>query len=265
MAFLVGIGLFTADVAGAAVTANRLAGNKIALNGHNLNGLAANKLAGNKLASNKLSANMLVAGDLLSTADGRELLKYVVSCALPAATTLTADGGGTTYEFAGSIGLAPRWRHRRLTVTERRWVSACLLARVNAHGLSIEISLRGNHRALAATSDEAAAFTLEEGAFYGDVFTPAGGVDAAYACRGRDQAAGETGTLADRDCAEAGDDPGRTQCGFVSTGDCTNLSGQPWACEAERDGTYRRCHDRSGLGSWPDGKAIREVITVYVR
>lgn len=144
-------------------------------------------------------------------------------------------------------------------------VSACLLARVNAYGRTVTISMRGSRPALATTASEAAGFSLEEGAFYGDVFTADDGPIVANACRGRDQAAGETGDLVDRDCTEPGDVPGRTVCGFTDAGDCADFTGQPWACAADPDGAYTRCHDHSGLGAWPGATAFGEVITVYVR
>jgi len=55
--------------------------------------------------------------------------------------------------------------------------------------------MHGHHPALAVTPAEAATFPVEEGAFYGDVFTPEGEPIIAYACRGHAQAAGEAGSL----------------------------------------------------------------------
>src|SRR5689334_2750421 len=64
-------------------TSNRLASNRLASNR-----LASNRLASNRLASNRLASNSLAltanpeTADILSTAGGRELYSYIVSCAL---------------------------------------------------------------------------------------------------------------------------------------------------------------------------------------
>ena len=97
---------------------NKLAANK----------LAANKLAANKLAANSMKASSLADSDLVETVEGREVLSYIISCALPAGQSITLDG---TYKFDGSLGLAPAWATRAPTRSERRWVSACVLARTN--------------------------------------------------------------------------------------------------------------------------------------
>jgi hypothetical protein len=61
--------------------------------------------------------------------------------------------------------------------TCQRWVSACVLARTNAYGVHVRISLRapadapqGIKDALATTPDEVANYTLREGAYYGNIF-----------------------------------------------------------------------------------------------
>src|SRR5690242_19876708 len=74
---------------------NKLAANK----------LAANKLAANKLAANKLSASALPSNTtLVDSADGREVLSYVVSCALTSAQSVTVRAtDGTLYTFTGQI------------------------------------------------------------------------------------------------------------------------------------------------------------------
>ena len=62
------------------------------------NKLATNKLATNKLATNKLAANKLAAASfslgtagspLIETSDGRDVLTYMLGCALSATQSLT--------------------------------------------------------------------------------------------------------------------------------------------------------------------------------
>jgi hypothetical protein len=292
------------DTSQSLATMNKLAGNKLAGNKLAGNKLAGNKLAGNKLAGNKLQLNATGASDLLSTADGREVLTYVVSCAVPDGIVLEATVNGTTYDFPGLLGLAPDWLGHKLDHHGQGWVSACLFARVNAHDTAEEISLRGPHPTLVVSEDEAALYTVEEGAFYGNWFTKDDEPVNWNACRGRDQAQGEFGGLLLRDCAEEDSaHPGFTQCGFKYAGDCADYTPEfpsPYACEdfvnsdeppdhnkghhwghgggwggwghwqhgnhalPDHASYYVDCHGPSGLGTSRHRPEYDEVITVYV-
>ena len=268
--------------------------NKIALNKIALNKIALNKIALNKIALNKIALNGLLqlneesAGDLLSTEDGREVLSYVIGCAIPSDVTLTGEHEGVTYEFPGDIGLASRWVTHALDEGEQRWVSACLISRVNLFGISVSISIRGPHASLKVSEGEARDYAAEEGAFFGNVFTPGDEPIILNACRGRDQATSEGGDLELRDCTEPDPaNPGLTMCGFVDAGDCADWT-QPvneYACKSFRNpterggpdsddvlnsrdyngGYYERCHDAPGLGRWADAERYPEVITVFVQ
>jgi hypothetical protein len=274
------------------VTNNRLAANRLAANRLAANRLAANRLAANRLAANRLAANLLGAEDLLATPEGREVLGFIVSCAVPADETLVADFMGTTYEFPGEIGLAPTWLHHPLDRVGMGWVSACLFARVNANDVSIPVSLRGPNQNLTADASERAGWPLEEGAFYGNLFTGENHDIIWIACRGRAQAAGETGGLIDRDCAEPDPaHPGLTLCGFTFAGNCGDFTNDhhvdDHACERfSTNGTYyNRCHNEAAIpdddddhdhhhhhhnchghnhDDDDDDHVFRQVITTYV-
>ena len=230
----------TAEVVGV----NRIAVNRIAVNRIAVNRIAVNRIAVNRIAVNRLSVNLVTAKDLLATEDGRELFSLIVSCALPDTITLVATVDGQDFEFSGELGLARQWIYGRLDHVGQRWVSACMFARVNAHELAIPISMRGPTRELAVDDDERATWTLEEGAFFGNVFGPLNQPIQWFACQGKDQAAGETGGLVDRDCAQPDpENPGYTLCGFVFAGDCGAFAADR-SCEAfSANGTfYRDCH-----------------------
>jgi hypothetical protein len=276
------------------VTTNKLASNKLASNKLASNKLASNKLASNKLASNKLASNALsatrleadpAASEILATADGREVYSYIVGCALPESVTIeaTVPGAADTAPpdslytcvgerctFHGSVGLAQHWIDRKLEPKGQRWVSACLLARVNAYELAESISLRGLAPELSVSSDEAESYSLQEGAFFGNVFTDGDEPIDWNACRGRSQAAGEAGGLNLRDCAEPDPaDPTHTVCGFNYAGDCADFSPESpslYACRSvdDEEGTYGDCHVAPGDGRWPSLKPYREIITTYV-
>lgn len=257
----------------AVVTHNRLATNRLATNR-----LATNRLSTNRLATNRLATNGLgglnadpSAQELLSTEEGRDVYSYVVSCALPADVTIVATVDGTQYEFPGSIGLAPRWLSHKLTKTGQEWVSACLLARVNAHDVVEPISMRGKNTALAPAPGELEDFPLQEGSFYGNLFAPNPDPPDWNACRGQDQAQGETGGLVSRDCAEPdSSDPTHTQCGFTYAGDCadyTPVLPSPYACKTYDPavGSYGSCHAVPGLKKWPHARTYKRVVTTFVK
>lgn len=253
---------------------NRLAANR----------LAANRLAENALSSTRLEANLATA-ELLQTEEGRDVYSYLISCALPDGMTIEADVPGAANTappdsnytcvnehcvFSGSLGLAEDWIDHLLDPTGQGWVSACILARVNAHATAEAISLRGPHPNLTTISpDEALLYSVEEGAFYGDIFTKDEEPIDWNACRGEDQASGESGGLVLRDCAEPDpDNPQLTKCGFNFAGDCSDFTPQfptPYACSRfdESQGIYTRCHATAGDGHWPASPPYRQVITTY--
>ncbi|MBL0213838.1 MAG: hypothetical protein IPQ07_08140 [Myxococcales bacterium] len=229
------------DVSQSVVVNNRLSSNRLSSNRLSSNRLSSNRLSSNRLSSNHLQADLAGVGELLQTAEGQELLSYIVSCALPEGQVLVAPNPAhatnpaepENLEFFGEVGLAARWIDRPLDKVGKRWVSACLYARVNANNVTVPISLRGPHAGLATDAAEVANWPLEEGAFYGDYFRPVNEPIIWVACRGKDQAAGETGGLADRDCAEPDPaHPGLTYCGFTYAGDCGDYAPpkSPHAC-----------------------------------
>jgi len=254
------------------VTSNRIGLNRIGLNRIGLNRIGLNRIGLNRIGLNRITnARMMInassVGDLLATEDGREVFSLVVSCAIPMDITLVAKVQGTTLEFPGEIGLAPQWLSAPLDRSGQGWVSACMLARVNVHEIALPISMRGPRLALLVSNDERHEFTLEEGAFFGNVFGPTNEPLQAFACRGRDQARGETGELIDRDCTEPDPaKPGFTQCGMMFAGDCGGFAARH-SCElfAGWASFYLDCHT-APISSHPrpDERVFHEVITTFV-
>jgi hypothetical protein len=276
------------------VARNMLASNMLASNMLASNMLASNMLASNMLASNQLQLNPDGASMLLSTADGRFLLSYIVSCAVPAGTEMIADIPGApdtappanpytctagSCSFPGLLGLAPKWIDHKLKQDDSGWVSACLLARVNALNVSEEISMRGPDAPLAVGAAEEALYTVQEGAFYGDVFTYPKPI-VWIACEGSGQVNGTFGGLVDRKCARPDPgNPGKTYCGFTYAGYCgdftPDVATSAHACSFDSGdgGFYGDCRassahpmylrDFSPLGG-EIHQAFREVVTTYV-
>lgn len=268
----------------AAVTHNRLAANRLAANRLAANRLAANRLAANALSSTRLEANMATA-ELLETAEGRDVYAYLVSCALGSEITIQAEVPGAndayctngTCTFAGGMGLADYWINHKLNPQGQRWITACVLARVNLYEQAEAISLRGPHDSLVPTLVEFQNFTLEEGAFFGNLFSGDAEIDW-NACRGKGKfeagpGTGTGGSIAMRDCTWPDPaNPGKTLCGFNYAGDCASFTTvpEPYSCKNfeqslfDTQGYYDGCHATPGDGRWPASKAYREVITTYV-
>ena len=211
------------------------------------NKLSANKLSANKLSANKLSANSLDTQNLLSTADGREFMSYVVSCALPSGQTLTAqDSSGTSYTFAGAHNLAPAWATRAPTISERRWVTACLLARTNVFGVAVNISMRHDtNLALLSTTTERNTYSKPEGAFYGDIFAT---TPQLFACGNRTWTTYQPSTF--RACALSSNGI-ESDCSFTYTGACTAST----TC-TDRTAPFGACKG--------NGVSYSEVITIFL-
>jgi hypothetical protein len=102
---------------------------------------------------------------------GRQLLKYLVSCALGPGLTVGFDVAGQSFEYPGGLGLVPHWSRRALTLNEEQLISACILARTNYFGKTVELSMRSESpSALLADEAELRDFTFFEAAFFGNIF-----------------------------------------------------------------------------------------------
>ncbi|HVV51339.1 MAG TPA: hypothetical protein VHO06_16840 [Polyangia bacterium] len=165
----------------AAVTDNGLIGNGLVANGLVANGLIANGLVANGLVANGLTANGLIANGLIANGANAgvltdpttlQFLKYVVSCALDDNQSLSFTVGTTHYTLPGDMGLAPQWGmpNGSCDGSCQRWVSACVLARVDAAGIDREISIRGANLALLPTWSELATYTQREATYFGNLF-----------------------------------------------------------------------------------------------
>jgi hypothetical protein len=221
-----------------ALTANALTANALTANALTANALTANALTANALTANALTANAL--RDPLS----RELMKYVVSCALDDKDSITIQIDGRSYEFDGSLGLAPDWGkpHGSCDGSCQRWVSACVLARVDAMGVKREISVRGDNHVLHPSKGEVQTYTVREGAYFGNLFVAG---QPRFLC----VAPGQTGDM--RVCG-----PDLANCPMTVEGSC--------ALDCADDGKYGAFESCSDAGRAGRGQVYDEVITVFL-
>jgi hypothetical protein len=237
------VGDDTETVESAVTIDNSLAANSLAANSLAANSLAANSLAANSLAANSLAANSLMVSALRDPL-ARQLLKYVVSCALDPDEDVSIRIDGRRYTFPGELGLAPEWGRNGGSCDRacQRWVSACVLARVDAAGVKRTISLRGDNPALAPVARELRNFTDREATYYGNLFVRDRPL---FACLSPDK---------DEDPRVCGDS--LADCPMTVVGSCDD------ACRDEGPvGDYLDCSDRGRAGR---GTVYHEAITVFL-
>ena len=215
------------------------------------NALSNNALSNNALSNNALSNNALVMS-ALTDPKARELLKYVVSCALKPADSVEFTVNGVNYSYPGELGLAASWGkpNGKCDATCKGWVSACVISRVDFAGEKVSVSLRGDHPALATTKAERASHTFREGAYYGNIFG-APNSQVYYAC----SSPGNVGIP--RVCGPSNDD-----CVVDVVGSCNHTCNGP-----SQDGSYNDCRDeaRSGCGFPQGSKVYPQTITVFLK
>jgi hypothetical protein len=208
-------------------------------NGFSLsNGLALNNglSLSNGLA---LSNGLSLSNGFMTTSAGRDLVKYMVECALPAGDTLVKG----TYTFNGLVGLAPEWKNGACGTDCQEWVSACLLARTNEKGLHVQIDMRAEHTSIGMSPT--AGYSAQEGAFYGNLFS---NPPVAYTCMGDDWI---DANLQNRTCTDGAGCAMKNEVGWCDTA-CTTVSGAFPTCGTTMSTLL------------PGYKEYHNVITTYV-
>ncbi|MFP2964165.1 hypothetical protein ACLEPN_42260 [Myxococcus sp. 1LA] len=126
-----------------------------------LNSLRAQELTFNALTTNRAALDALVsqplhtkvfAGDYrlrhtLEHPPARNVMTYLAECALgPNDAVEWTSRAGETFVFKGQVGLCPEWAHDKPSESCLGYVTACLLARNNAFGRRVMVSMRGEDR-----------------------------------------------------------------------------------------------------------------------
>jgi hypothetical protein len=203
----------------------------------------------NAITTNAITTNAIMM-DALTDPNARELLKYLVSCALPADAHFDLEIEGVTYGFDGGVGLAPNWGEEGGSCNAkcRSWVSACVIARLDYTGESVTISVRGDHDALYASPAEQIDHPLVEATYYGDLFSSPQKI---FACLPPGKA------QIPRVCGPDIDD-----CIVEPQGECEDL-----CKDVLDDGAYSDCRERGKAkkhGGYHKGKKHRGAITVFL-
>lgn len=210
---------------------------------------AASAIGGSGLSSNSSSIRALV-----NTANGRAVMAVVVSCALPSSASVSAtDLSGTSYSYQGSMNLAPNWQNNVPSTADKRWTTACILARTNVYNINHTLSLRNDLNInLQASMMEKSQYATAEAGFYGNLFQAA---PALYACASQIWVpSGNPALEGSRACSKSSNGT-TTNCGFSYTWLCgAALSGHPAAC-SDKTAPYGSCS--------VSGTSYGEVVTTF--
>jgi hypothetical protein len=229
---------------------NALTSNALTSNALTSNALTSNALTSNALTSNALTSNALTSSALRDPL-ARQLLKYVVSCALATGAHFDINVDGVVYGFDGELGLHKKWGDSGGSCDNacKAWVSACVLSRINYLGIATPISMRGNKGELSSDSAERIAYPTREGAYYGNIFSSS---PIFYAC-----VSPENTSIA-RVCGSSMDD-----CVLKVVGTCRDACDKP-----QSDGSYPNCRDhaRDSSGKFPSGTiSYSGSVTIFLK
>ncbi|WP_437302611.1 hypothetical protein [Sorangium sp. So ce388] len=228
------------------------------------NALTPNALTPNALTPNALTPNALTPNGLAaiknsgpSGVQSREFMRYLVSCALRADQTFSfswTDTAGVVHPevFRGELGIAHWWATGGIVndTYVQRQITACIAARTNWYGVHVLISLRNAESAsMGSTAAERAAYTVREGAFWGNLFASQPFVRSCYSPAGVTRA-----RQLQRDCAagHVSVDPatGATttqQCGAMTiVGSCDVLCNRVDTV----NGYYAGCLENPAVSPW---------------
>lgn len=99
----------------------------------------------------------------------RQVLRSAVACALTPEQSVSDPVTGDIYR--GWWGLAPSWREESLNVDGRRYVTGCMVQRLNYFGASVPILLEGAHPAIAQHPQYGPQYPIAESTVFGDLFS----------------------------------------------------------------------------------------------
>jgi hypothetical protein len=201
------------------------------------------------LVENALTSNALTSSALRDPL-ARQLLKYVVSCALSSGAHFDVNIDGVVYGFDGELGLHKKWGDTGGSCDNacKTWVSACVLSRINHLGLATPISMRGNKGELSSDSAEQTTYSIREGAYYGNIFA---NPPIYYACVSPEK------TSIERVCGASLD-----ECVLTVVGSCDDACDKP-----QGDGSYPNCRDRArdSYGKFPSGTNAYSSVTIFLK
>lgn len=163
----------------------------------------------------------------------RHVIKDVMECALGDGQSVMDQENGEVY--TGQVGLAEEWENMSLSAQERRWVSACMIQRLNYFGISVPVLLEGDEEGIEIDQGLSQDYPFAESTAWGDIFTGNEG-KIAWICTEED-----VWSICPRDLGEPWMDTrvcdGAQNCGIAFAGRCEDAcvltAGGYWDCSAQ--------------------------------
>jgi len=246
-------------------SANGFSANGFPINGFTINGFTSNgfSLNGFTIDGIETTAGLSSTTGLMTTAGGREVIKYMVKVAYPAGASVTKrDQYGNSYTFEGALGVAPEMQYGSCDLACQERVSAAMLAHVNNSGLHVGIWLVGPDNGIGWGSSPN--YPYQEGAYFGNLFAP--NPKGNY-CAGKDLASGAAkGRLG----SAFGTSNNILNCPYGTQWDSVSNQNVPLYCAngsnnycmASGEG-FSSCQDNVPQTPYASGHAWTHTVTVY--
>lgn len=173
---------------------------------------------------------------------GYDVWDNLVYCALGVGQSLTEPNGAV---HQGHFGLATSWTTTPLTTHQQRFVTGCMLQRLNAWGHEVPILLEGRTSPIYHWAADEVDYPWDESTVWGNVFVPSGAAPAIYVCSSgalfaecNEDIDGTNDWLEERICDGLGAD-----CGLAVMGLCSDVCTLQTTSGGD---TYEECTGASG-------------------
>ncbi|MRG94054.1 hypothetical protein [Polyangium spumosum] len=166
----------------------------------------------------------------------REVIRNAVECALSPRQSVRDPVTGETY--TGHWSLATGWYSNPLDLNGQKWVTACMVQRLNVLGEHVDVLLEGAHSRITENATYDPLYPFEESSVFGNLFNstipPTESMPAfhAYICSEDDLNGqcpiGPTPWLDHRICDDV-----PSACGLIYIGSCSSTcikNGAYWSC-----------------------------------
>ncbi|MFE8603000.1 hypothetical protein [Archangium violaceum] len=181
----------------------------------------------------------------------RHVLRSAVECALTRDQSVIDPVTGELY--TGWWGLAPSWSNNVLNTEGRRYVTACMVQRLNYYGTSVPILLEGPASSIARNASFDADYSIKESTVFGDLFsstTPLLGILPAFnvfVCW--ESLLPQSCSLLGLPLFEARLCDNLPLCGIVPLGPC--------ALSCVQNGPYWKCRPNLFSAPWPETVRVK--------
>jgi hypothetical protein len=154
-------------------------------------------------------------------------MQYMTGCALGPGQSITFTIAGLPYTFSGDIGVAPSLITEVPTQDDQERVTACLMARTNALGRHVTISISGAGNTIPSDPGESSLYPIYEGTYMGNIFAAKPWMQTCDTA-GMNWRADTLLAAAGRSCTTFAGGLSGNGCGFPGGGFCDYVQAYDW-------------------------------------